>query len=157
MKFNERGEELPDPTPVEIPAGFKEPESIQSMIARLVRTHVSDAAARHGFETVDEANDFEVEDEEFGETKYEVLGDERLDEAHRSAVDARAAARAIARAKARAERTRRNAGHQGQAESTERAGSQHQSPGPDRDDGRQRGSSGDGHLAGSQSTKGGSA
>jgi len=157
MKYNEHGEELPDPTPVEIPAGFKEPESIQQLIARLVRVHVSDAAARHGFETVDEANDFDVDEEEFPETKYEVLGDERISEEHQRAIDARNAAKIVARAKHRGERTRRNEGRAGEASSTKQANSQHASPGSsDRDPG-QRGSSGNGHMAGGSGTQGGSA
>lgn len=157
MKFNERGEELPDPTPVEVPAGFKAPESIQSMIARLVRTHVSDAAQRQGFESVDEANDFDVDDEEFPETKYEVLGDERLEEAHRSDVDSRAARKIVARAKARSERARRDAGHSGEAPGTKPAGGQHEPPGSGGPDRRQRGSSGDVDLDRGKGTQGGSA
>lgn len=155
MKFNEKGEELPDPTPVAVTAPFKPAESMQQMIARLVSREVSAAAARHGFETVDEANDFDVEDEEFPETKYEVLGDERLEESHRSIVDSRAARAALERAKNRG--ARRNGRRPGEAPSTKPDGGQHQPPGSGRDDRGLRGSPGDQHLAGSQDPAGGSA
>lgn len=64
MKFNERGEELPDDTPVEMPLGFKRPPSLQEMIAQAIRTHVSDVAAAQGLESFEEANDFGDEDED---------------------------------------------------------------------------------------------
>lgn len=154
MKFNERGEELPDPTPVEVPAGFKEPESLQSMIARLVRTHVSAAAERHGFETVDEANDFEVPDEEFPETKYEVLGDEQLEERHRAIVDTRAAKLALAKRAARG--AWRNGPSARGAQSTKQPDSQDVQHRPETGSGGLRGSSGGGHIRPSGGAAGGS-
>lgn len=89
MRYNERGEELPDPTPVEVPAGMRVPESLEAMIARMVRGKVSELAAREGMETFEEANDFEIEDDdepltahERQDMKLEALAEEkrRLDE-----------------------------------------------------------------------------
>ena len=63
--LDERGWEIPDPTPVEIPAGFSRPESLEAMVQRMVRTRVSDIAAEEGFETFEEADDFEVDEEDY--------------------------------------------------------------------------------------------
>lgn len=64
MKFDEKGRELPDPTPMELPSGFRAPESLESMIARMVRGRISQLANDEGMETFEEANDFELGDEE---------------------------------------------------------------------------------------------
>lgn len=59
---NSKGHEVPDSTPMEIPAGFKRPESLQEMVQRLVRHQVSEAADAAGHETFEESEDFEVDD-----------------------------------------------------------------------------------------------
>lgn len=64
MKYNERGEELPDSTPVEVTLNFKRPKSINEMIAEAVRVQFSRVAQSQGFETFDEADDFDVGDED---------------------------------------------------------------------------------------------
>lgn len=63
-RLNERGEEIPDPRPVELPIGFERPESIQDMIRRLVQDPMirQDLDSRE-VETFDEADDFETEDD----------------------------------------------------------------------------------------------
>lgn len=71
MKYNDRGEELPDPTPVSLPVGARRPETLEGMIARLVRGRVSELAARDGLETFEEANDFEIESDDEPLTVYE--------------------------------------------------------------------------------------
>lgn len=58
---NERHEEIPDKTPVELPLGYERPPTIQEIIQRYVRIE-SRRAEEQGFETFDEANDFEVEE-----------------------------------------------------------------------------------------------
>lgn len=68
-KYKERynewrdGKFYPDPTPVEVPLGFKRPPSIQEMIRSYVRTALSERAAAEGRETFEEAMDFEVDDD----------------------------------------------------------------------------------------------
>lgn len=62
MKYDSLGRELPDATPIEIPLGLRKPETLQEQIRRLVRTEFSQASAKAGFESFDEANDFECED-----------------------------------------------------------------------------------------------
>lgn len=61
--FNKEGEEIPDPTPVEMPLGFEHPEPLEMMMARLVR-QISYEQGRAGEETIEESDDFDIDDEE---------------------------------------------------------------------------------------------
>lgn len=72
MPFDERGWEVPDPTPIARPVGWKEPESLQDMIARLVRGEISRQAAAAGAETFEEADDFDVDDDPELKSPYEL-------------------------------------------------------------------------------------
>lgn len=65
MRYNELGQELPDPTPLEVPLGVKRPASLQEQIQAMIRSAVSSAAERNGHETFEEANDFEIDDDDF--------------------------------------------------------------------------------------------
>lgn len=77
IEFTPDGREIPDPTPVEIPAGYKRPESLVDMIKRLVRNDVSQFARDHGAESFEEANNFgEDEDEDDDLTVYEEMADD---------------------------------------------------------------------------------
>lgn len=73
--------EHPDPQPVAIPSGFKEPESLEQMMLRLIR-HENFAQAMTGdpdAETFDEANDFEIDDDMFDPSSpYEEVFDPTL-------------------------------------------------------------------------------
>lgn len=71
FRLNELGEEIPDPTPIEIPAGMKRPETLAEQVQRLVRRQVSDYAALHGHETFEEADDLEVDEDFDPFTPYE--------------------------------------------------------------------------------------
>lgn len=62
--LNERGHEVPDATPVAMPVGFRKPESLQDQIQRLVRNELSARAASQGMETFEEADDFDVGDDD---------------------------------------------------------------------------------------------
>lgn len=64
-QLNERGHEILDETPLAMPLGFKKPESLQSQIQRLVRNELSARAASEGHETFDEADDFDIEDDDY--------------------------------------------------------------------------------------------
>lgn len=64
MKYNERGEELPDDTPIELPLKFKRPPTLQDQIKAMVRSEISRQAEEQGFESFDEADDFDVGDGE---------------------------------------------------------------------------------------------
>lgn len=63
--FDKEGRELPDPDPVEVPIHMRTPfeETMEQMMMRLLR-QASMEAARNGDETFEEANDFEIDDEE---------------------------------------------------------------------------------------------
>lgn len=61
-KYNEKGEEIPDSVPVEIPLRFRTPLPLNEEIKRLIREEMSQAAADQGEETFQEADDFEVEE-----------------------------------------------------------------------------------------------
>lgn len=71
------GTEFPDPTPVAIPVGSHQPESLESIIARMVRRQVSDLAVKGGYDP-EEAEDFDDDDDE-GEAptpyEFEEVGD----------------------------------------------------------------------------------
>lgn len=63
-KNPERHYETPDPTPVSIPSGFKRPETLEEQIRRLVRSaRFADEVEAAGFETFEEADDFDVDDD----------------------------------------------------------------------------------------------
>lgn len=62
-RLDSHGHEVPDPTPVAVPSGFRRPETLAETVARLVRREVSDAAEAQGFESFEEADDFEVDDD----------------------------------------------------------------------------------------------
>lgn len=57
-------EEIPDPTPIAIPAGFHAPETLEDMMRRLMRTQEIQKNSMGEFETEEEANDFAVDDGE---------------------------------------------------------------------------------------------
>lgn len=71
-ELDELGREVPDPRPVEWPLGLKAPLSIQDEIKRYVRAELSQAAGGAGFETFEEADDFDVDDEELLTSPYEL-------------------------------------------------------------------------------------
>ena len=64
MPHDEKGREIPDPTPVAIPANATKPESMDAMIARLVTQEVSRAAVATGLPSFEEEDDFEDDEAE---------------------------------------------------------------------------------------------
>lgn len=74
MRHDEKGREIPDPRPMEMPVGLRKPESMEDMIRRFVRVEASRIAQNEGMETFEEADDFEVEDDDFSDapTQYMV-------------------------------------------------------------------------------------
>lgn len=60
--FNEKGEWVPDPTPIEIPIGLKRPPSMNERIKEMVRGALSQSAVNAGRESFEEANDFSIPD-----------------------------------------------------------------------------------------------
>lgn len=65
MGYHKDGKEYLDDTPRSVKPGFKRPESIHEMIKKYIRSEAfNQARAAEGKETEQEANDFEIEDEE---------------------------------------------------------------------------------------------
>lgn len=74
------GHELPDPTPLRLPSGFRRPETLQEQVARLVRTQISREAEEAGYETFEEAEDFDVDDDFDPSSPFETIFDPVLGE-----------------------------------------------------------------------------
>lgn len=64
MKYDIRGREIPDDTPVEMPIGYKRPPSLVEVIQRLIKTEVSRQAVEDGEESFEEADDFDCGDDD---------------------------------------------------------------------------------------------
>jgi len=62
-KYDRFHREIPDCTPVSLPVGYERPESLESMIARMVKIE-SLKAAKEGKESFEESDDFDITDEE---------------------------------------------------------------------------------------------
>lgn len=60
-KLNEKGQEVLDKTPVSIPSGLAQGESMDERIRRIIKHSLSQQAIAHGLETFEEADDFEIE------------------------------------------------------------------------------------------------
>lgn len=61
--LNSRGHEVNSPEPISLPAGVNKPETLAETIRRLVRNEVSQQASASGQETFEEADDFDIEDD----------------------------------------------------------------------------------------------
>lgn len=75
--------EYPDPTPVSIPLGLEQPESLQDSMRRMIRNEMSMHAASNGMETFDEALDFDLDDSEDNLTnaeKADLMADDLLED-----------------------------------------------------------------------------
>lgn len=93
-KFHdELGREICDPTPLEVPAYLKRPESTTELIKRIVQGSLSRAAERQGFESFDDANDFDMDEDDDAPVtvhEYKAMSCEVPDEAKRVFEDWRA-------------------------------------------------------------------
>lgn len=66
VRQDEKGREIPDPTPVAIPAGFKKPETMAELVRSLTRsTALELLAAEQDIDTFEEAEDFDIDDDSF--------------------------------------------------------------------------------------------
>lgn len=71
LPLNDRGELIPDPTPMAPPIGYRPQPDMMQMIRDQVRL-ASIEAARDGLETEDEADDFDVGDDPEIRSPYEL-------------------------------------------------------------------------------------
>ena len=82
-KWSKGDIEEPDQTPVEIPTGMKEPETLEQIMGRMLGKKLADAAQEQGFDSFEEDQDFEDEDPnllnftpyEFDELEGDVIAD----------------------------------------------------------------------------------
>lgn len=66
------GDELPDPTPMAPPIGYKKQPSMVEHIRTMIRSErLRQEAEAAGAESFDEADDFDVEDDDFPPSPYE--------------------------------------------------------------------------------------
>lgn len=63
MPHDQYGREIPDPRPVELPTGLKVRPSLQEEIRRYIRAEMSNHARDQGWESFEEANDFDIDDD----------------------------------------------------------------------------------------------
>lgn len=76
MKYNARGHELPDRTPVAIPVRLTRPPTMAEQVRELVRGELSRQAAASGLETWEEADDFDIGDDFDPSSPYELNFDQ---------------------------------------------------------------------------------
>lgn len=70
--YNDKGEEIPDPTPSSLHISFRRPEPLADRIRRMVRSeNLRSLAEAEGLESFDEADDFEVPEDLPDGTPYE--------------------------------------------------------------------------------------
>lgn len=74
-ELNPDGWEVPNQTPLNLPLGFKRPETLAEQVQRLVRFSVSQYAASQGQETFEEADDFDCGDDSEPGSPYETFFD----------------------------------------------------------------------------------
>jgi hypothetical protein len=67
-----KGREVLDSTPLAKSLDIRPPESLQTMMQRMIRTHISALQASEGYETFEEANDFDTGDDPELRTEYEI-------------------------------------------------------------------------------------
>lgn len=63
-KYNEKGEQIPDPTPVEVPLRFTRPAGFTEEVLRVMREEMSRRAQEAGQESFEEADDFFTDDDD---------------------------------------------------------------------------------------------
>lgn len=70
------GKEYGDPVPMAPPVGMSRPLTLAEQIRSMVRRELSDAAHSQGFETFEEADDFDIDDDPLDpHTPYEAVFD----------------------------------------------------------------------------------
>ncbi|UDN67510.1 hypothetical protein [robinz microvirus RP_35] len=76
--YNEKGQEVPDDTPVALPVRFRRPPTLQEQIQRMVKDQISQGVHDAGGESFEEADDFDCEDEDSVELRSPYEIDESL-------------------------------------------------------------------------------
>lgn len=71
--FTDKGEFVPDPTPIAPPIGYKPELDLFERMREVVRREISTMAHNQDFETFEEADDFEVYDDPEPFSPYELI------------------------------------------------------------------------------------
>ena len=72
LKYDEQGRELMDPTPIAPPIGYKKSPSITETIRNMIRSeHLRREAESQGYESFEEADDFEMAEDPDPKSPYE--------------------------------------------------------------------------------------
>lgn len=71
------GHELLDPTPMEVPVGYKRPPTLQEQVQRLVAGELSRVASSRGRESFEEADDFAVGDDVDPVSPHELVDEQQ--------------------------------------------------------------------------------
>lgn len=96
---DEQGHEIPDPVPMEPPLGYRRTPSLAEQIRMHIRSEALRRAAEEaGYETFEEADDFDVGDDYDPTSPYEEVFDPAPDSADADAAFEEKLASAIARA-----------------------------------------------------------
>jgi len=89
-RLDPNGAEVLDETPIMIPSGLTRPETLAEKVAHMLRgERMRMAAEAQGFETFDEAEDFDVDDDYDPHSQWENDFDVPLDELRRRAFQLR--------------------------------------------------------------------
>lgn len=70
------GYEVNNPLPLVLDTGLKRPPTLAEQIKRVLRAEIDRSAMDGGMESYEDANDFDVDEEELPVSKYEVMEDE---------------------------------------------------------------------------------
>lgn len=70
--LDENGREMNNPTPMVIDANFERPPTLKEQIQRVLKTELSRQAYEKGNESFEEANDFDIDEDPFPSSPYEV-------------------------------------------------------------------------------------
>lgn len=79
--LDERGYEILDSKPMEIPVGYRRPPSLEERMRAMVRNEISRRAQEVGQETFEEADDFKVDDDYDPRSPWELNFDQEAAEA----------------------------------------------------------------------------
>lgn len=63
-RWETRDQEVPDPTPIELPGGIEKPPTLRELVAQYVRDFGQVMHTTHGAGTEEEENDFELDDDD---------------------------------------------------------------------------------------------
>lgn len=75
-RLDERGHEILDDTPVAIPVRLTRPPTLTEQMRQVIRGELSRAAAAEGYETFEEADDFDVDDDFDPQSPWEMNFDQ---------------------------------------------------------------------------------